>query len=305
MKKIIFLFVVGILLAVVFTLGYNRQGEEPSSNGKKVAATLFPLYDITKNIAGEEVDTVLIVDPGVSPHSFDPSPEDIKRIQGSQAIFVINYGIDEWSSKLAKSAGIDKQIVADNNVNLREYTDAEEHIEEEGEDNHNEEGIDPHYWLSVTNAKGIAAQVRDELILLYPESKEVFEANYVTYEAELTKLDEEIRSELSAIEDRNIATFHNAWGYFAEEYDLTIVTTFEEFPGEEPSPEYVREFTEHIQEHDVKVIYAEPHFSTSSLEPIAADLGIQISQLAPEGMTGIHTYIELMRYNGLQISKSL
>lgn len=311
MKKLSFLLALCIILLFIVTTAYNRPRIGSSLNTRKVAATIFPIFDITRNIAGDTVETVLIVDPGVSPHSFDPSPDDVKKIHGSRAIFMIGYGIDDWSTGLAQSSGIDVQIVLDRNVNLREFTNQEAHkddthdTDDSDDSDDSETGIDPHYWLSVKNAIGIAEQVRDELIILYPENKEMYERNYLTYKAQLTDLDKEIRSELTTLKRRDIATFHNAWGYFAREYELNIVTTFEEFPGEEPSPEYIYEFTNKIRKYDVKVIYAEPHFSTSSLEPIANDLDIQISQLAPEGMTGITTYIELMRYNGLQISKSL
>ncbi len=303
-KTILFVLLLTILIGTGSFLYRQNADKQQESQPRKVAVTIFPLYDIVRNIAGKEVQTVLVLDPGASPHSFDPSPEDIRKIQGADAIFMIDYGIDQWSSTLAQSADIKKQIIVDKNVTLREFSD-DDHQEEAADGNQGEEGFDPHYWLSVNNARGIASQVKNELSMLYPEYEQSFETNFIQYEAELTQLDEEIRSKISLLENKNIATFHNAWGYFDEEYGITIVATFEEFPGEEPSPEYLQEFTEKVKESGVTVIFAEPQFSTSSLEPIAKDLNIRISQLAPEGMTGINSYTELMRYNVNQITQAL
>ncbi len=298
-----FLILLASTLFIIFILLKYQTTKEPEKNTQKVAVTIFPLYDIVRNIAGEEIETVLIVDPGASPHTFDPTPDDLKRIQNAQAVFMIGYGIDNWAGKLATSLDIPKQITTDANVTLREFTEDDEHDDSE-EENHIEGSIDPHYWLSIPNTIGIAAQVRDELSILYPEHKAIFEQNYNIYKNELETLDQEIRSEIDALPNKNIATFHNAWGYFADEYGISIVATFEEFPGEEPSAEYLREFTKKISEHQVTVIFAEPQFSTSSLEPIADDLGIRISQLAPEGKSDITSYTELMRYNVHQITSA-
>ncbi|QQS43661.1 zinc ABC transporter substrate-binding protein [Candidatus Roizmanbacteria bacterium] len=310
MKKILFLLFLGIILALVIVLGYNRQGKETDLDRQKVATTIFPLYDITKNIAGNNVEIVLLLPAGASPHSYEPSPETVKTLQGADTLFMIGHGIDNWSTSVAESAGVKNQVVVDEKIKLLPYTGANHsHDEKTGEEvaeNNYSEQTDPHYWLSIENGKAIAAQIRDELSKLYPEHKESFEQNYNEYEAVLAALDQDNRSKLQAIENKRIATFHNAFGYLAEEYDIEVVTTFEEFPGEEPSPEYVQEFIDHIEEDDIRVVFAEPQFSTTSLEPIAADLEISISQLDPiGGVPDKDSFVSLMRYNVNQITQAL
>jgi len=306
MKKI-FIFVLLTLIIGFSSYQYvTKKTARPSENIAKVSATIFPLYDIVRNIAGDEIETVLILRPGASPHSFDPSPENIKLLQGSDTIFMIGHGIDDWALRLAESAGVRDHTIVDKNIKLMEFSGSD-HTHEgeeiiESEEDHKDEGIDPHYWLSIENAKGIATQVKDELITRYPTLEDSINVNYAKYIAQLNELQEYSKDRMKALDNKNIATFHNAWSYFAQENGLTIITTFEEFPGEEPTPEYLSEFIEHIEADKISVIYAEPQFSTATLEPIAKDLGVKISVLDPiGGVPGRESYINLLRYNGMKI----
>ncbi len=277
---------------------------------KKIAATIFPIYDIAREIAGDTFETVLVLPPGASPHTYDPTPGDISKLQGAQVLFTIGHSLDNWSSILSESGGISNQIPVDRNITLREYEvhkEEEHHEEGETEEEHHEhEGLDPHYWLSVSNAILIADQIRDDLSLLYPESADEFARNHSAYVQQLKTLHEELKQIHNSGTIKNIATFHNGWAYFAQEYELKVVTTFEEYAGQEPTPNYLREFSEHIIEHDIKVIFSEPQFSPEKVKPIAEDLGVTLSEIDPiGGGEGRDSYIKLMRYNGDTVRKAL
>lgn len=265
------------------------------SKKDKVAVTIYPTFDIVRNVAGDEIDVVLILPPGASPHTFDPSPQEIKSLLGSKAVFAIGFGLDGWVSKLSESAGVKNVITLEKNIDLLGF-----------EEDPTDISINPHYWLSVKNAEQIAVQVRDELVIMFPEKEISINENYKKYRSELKILDGEIESRLSELEESDIATFHNAWGYFARDYDVNVVATFEEFPGEEPTAEFLKEFQEKVRSENVNVIFAEPQFSTRPIEPIVNDLGIEISVLDPlGGVEGRETYIQMMRYNLNQIVEAL
>ena len=100
-----------------------------------------------------------------------------------------------------------------------------------------------------------------------------------------------------------IATFHNAWDYLARDYGLDVVATFEEYPGQEPSPVFIRDFQDAIAKNNINVVYAEPQFSNQKLEAIAADNDLTIQILDPLGGTiDKDTYVNLMQYNLDQLS---
>jgi len=309
MKNKLFVFLIGLgILVMGYLVWQNLQPESLNTKPqKKIAATIFPIYDITREIAGDDFETVLVLPPGATPHSYDPTPGDISKLQGAQVLFTIGHGLDNWSSILSESGGISNQIPVDRNISLREYELFGGHEDEiEDEDHAEHEGLDPHYWLSVENAILIADQIRDDLSLIYPEYATSFTSHHDEYVRELTQLQKDLLSGLSSAPKKNIATFHNAWGYFGEAYGITIVTTFEEYVGQEPTPDYLREFTEHIKENGIKVIFSEPQFSPEKLKPIANDLGVTLSELDPiGGVKGRDSFIKLMRYNGDTMQEAL
>ena len=315
MKKWIVGSLIFLSIFTIFTVVLALKFGSPKSifrSGEKVTATIFPLYDIVRNIAGDEIETILLLKPGASPHTFAPAPEEVKKALGSRAIFTIGHGLDDWSLKIAESAGIEKTIVVDKNIKLlnsEEKVKKERHYEVETEDEHHDhhhEGVDPHYWLSVPNALLIAEQVKTELSVLFPEKTNEFEKNFLAYSKILNALEIELDQKLSTLKNYNIATFHSAWNYFARDHGINIVTTFEEFPGEKASASYLAEFQEKVRHNNVKVVFTEPQFSPKPLEPIARDLKIKISVLDPlGGLENRNTYETLMLYNVSQITKAL
>lgn len=285
---------------------YSQPNKSPANTTKyKVAASIFPIYDIVKNVAGSNIDVVLIAPIGASPHTYDPKPDDIKNIDGSSAVFTIGHNLDNYASKIAKSLEIEI-VTLDKYIKLKDSIQSHSHDEDHAETDIEKESVDPHYWLSLSNGILIAKQVNEELSKNFPEFSEEFDKNFKEYEKRLLALERENQIKILPFKNTAIATFHDAWAYFADSYNLKIVTTFEEFPGQEPSPEYLKNFTYEIKEHNVKYIFSEPQFSTKALNPIANDLGLTISQLDPIGGNDeVETFESLIQYNLNQIIKSI
>src|SRR5215467_1443726 len=112
----------GLLLAV----GTLAWGAPPQPAALKVAATIFPLYDLVRQVAGPAVEVILLVPPGTSEHTFTVKPSTIRAITGCRAIFAIGHGLDDWVARLAREAGVPRTIVVDTGIPLRRG-DNEEH----------------------------------------------------------------------------------------------------------------------------------------------------------------------------------
>lgn len=273
---------------VLFALMPQLEKEEESS----VAATIFPIYDIAKNVAGEAVKVTLILPPGSDAHSFEPSPSLLKELNGAVTVYAIGYQLDEWSTVLADSVGAETTLV-DKNISLRPSME-----EEEGP-------YDPHYWLSVPNAKIIATTIANDLIARFPEQTQTFSSNLETYLLELDTLDAETRAALKDIPNKNIVTFHDAWYYFTNEYGLTVAGTFEPTAGREPTPQYLAELVNKISEAGVKTIYYEPQMSISGYETFANDYDIELKVLDDiGGVAPYDSYINLIKTNVSTLQKN-
>ncbi len=254
----------------------------------KVAATIPPLYDLVRTIAGDDVDTVLILPPGASPHTFEPTASTMKQLQGVSVIFEIGHGLDNWFLFLENPVDTVVFVGMDKNIQLRAATDSDEH---------DSGSFDPHYWMDPTNALSMVDTIVEELSLRAPEHAVDFNIRAERFKEELKKKDFEWQQKMAQVRNKNIITFHDSFMYFADHFGLTVVATFEPFPGREPSPQYLIQLKQGIDEHNVRTLYLEPQLSPSSFETFAKDTNLTIATLDPEGSQERVGYIEMMDYN--------
>ena len=273
---------------------------------QKVAATIFPLYDLVRSVAGPEVEVVLLVPPGASPHTFEAKPSTIRALTGSAVVFAIGHDLDDWAARLAQDTGVSRTIVVDAQISLQ----ASEH-ETSGHDSspahaHQHGAVDPHYWLAIPNAMRIVHTIAATLGDLDPAAEQAYVERAAAFGKQLQAVDDEIRQMLQTLPKRDIATFHPAFGYFAEAYDLHVVATFEPSPGVEPGPRQVEAFLRQIEAHELRVLFVEPQLPRQPLEGVARDLGVTLQELDPlGGVQGRDSYIAMMRFNAAQIAAAL
>ena len=269
----------------------------------KVAATIFPLYDLVRQVAGPAVEVVLLVPPGASPHTFAVKPGTVRALTGCVAVFTIGHGLDDWAARLAQEAGVKRTIVTDAGVPLRRgysehHGSGHAHAQTAAHD-----AVDSHYWLSIPNAIRMVQFIAEVLAQLDPTAQADYQQRAAAYQEQLRSADAEIRRLLADLPRRDIATFHMAFAYFAETYGLNVVAVFEPAPGKEPGPRYVETFQRQVRAHKLHTVFIEPQLSEAALRGLSQDLGITLKQLDPEGGTqGVESYIALMQYNAAQIA---
>lgn len=305
-------------VALFFLLSPSDVSKNSDSDKLKVAATIFPLKSIAESIGGDRVEVELILPPGVSPHTFEATPEDITKLGQLDALFMIGHGIDEWSLDLVSAQADVDEVVVDNGIEMLKITPEDDH---EGEDEHSDEedaheeeehghdhdsGVNPHYWLSLQNAKLIAQNIYDKLVALDPDNKSYYQENLNTFKSDISAAETEMKDELASLSIRELVTFHEAWGYFAKEFDLEVVASVEPVPGKNPTAKYLIELEEIIKENNIKVIFTEPQLSTDPIKPFLDDFGVEISVLDPLGGTHENdTYLSVMRNNVAVLKNSL
>lgn len=287
------------MVAAVFLLswgGYLWYGKASIKKGASrpaVAVTIFPLYDMVRNVAGDRIETVLVLPSGASPHTFEITVPVVKKIQGAKLIFAIGYGIDDWIASVQEVIPDARVSIPSEGIALRKSVE-----EEEG-------GVDPHYWLSIPNAEVMVGNIAKELGIADPENSGYYLARAENYVRELKEADAEVRVLLGDLRSRDIVTMHDAWYYFAEEYGLVVRGSFEPSPGKEPTQKDLIRLTDLIREYRIGTVFSEPQLSSESLKPFLRDLGISLAILDPEGSPETASYIELMRYNATTVYDAL
>jgi len=278
-------------------------------NLNKIAVSIAPIASIAESIVGENFDIVQILPPGASPHSFEPSARDKEVVSDASTLFVVGLELDQWAENLISNESTVTINLSDS-VLLNEVEHAHSHGEEEEEhddekEENEEHSFDPHYWLDTQNAELIASRILEEAIKLQPENRSTFEENYKTFQDELDGLRVYASDKLGVYGSKEAITFHDSFGYFAEENGIEILASIEPFPGKEPSAAYLEKITTEIQLHNVKALFKEPQLSDGVIKSVADDFGATIYTLDPVGgVEGRKSYIDMMKYNIDTFSKA-
>lgn len=301
-SRITIVVVSGLLLALS-TLAW---GASPQPAPLKVAATIFPLYDLVRQVAGPSVEVILLVPPGASEHTFTVKPSTIRAITGCTAIFAIGHGLDDWVARLAREAGVPRTIVVDAGIPLRRGDSAPHRHGQAGSRTTSQDAVDPHYWLAMPHAMRMVQTIADALAQIDPSAQADYQQRAVAYREQLHSADGEIRRRLMDLPRRDIATFHRAFDYFAEAYGLRVVAVFEPVPGKAPGPRYVEAFQRQVRAHKLRTVFIEPQLSEAALRGLTQDLGITLRKLdALGGAQGVESYIAMMQFNAAQIAAAL
>ncbi len=278
---------------VLFALSGNKS---PKSDKITYAATIFPVYDLAREIAGDRAEVRLILPQGASPHTFEITPQVASRVASSRVVFKIGI-VDDWIDSVSGN----KLYKVDKDIPFQKFE-----IKAFGEEAGSEgTGYDPHYWTIPSNAQIMARNIYDRMVETDPEGRNTYTANYKKLDGDLASLDNEIKQELQPFAGESLITFHDAWGYFASRYDLKIAAVLLSSPGKEITPGNIKAVGDAANYAHAKAVFYEPEFSRDVVDSFAKDYYLKTGILDAEGGMPGDTYINLMRRNVISIKDAL
>ncbi len=301
------------------------EAEATTTSVEKLCAvaTIAPLADWVKNVGGNEVEVVTLVPPGTSPHTFEPSPSDLRLIARSRLFVAVGLGLDDWSTRLARSnKGIrllqlgnrlKEQGVLPQDLPTPETLNVEDGDHHEGNEvhehghthTHSHGGTDPHFWLDPLLAKQAVTEIENVLTEIAPDRAATWQRGAKVYCEQLAALDREIQQMLAGCKGQRLVSSHNAFAYFAKRYGLVVAGVVEEYPGKQPSERDIKKLVQRLRAKGIKTIFAEPQMDTRLARIIAGEVGGTVGILDPEGTAQRQSYLELMRYNAQQVKAAL
>ncbi len=298
MRRTRFGTVLVVLLVVVLVVSACGRSSSPSTGrvgkGKLlVAASIPPIADFVREVGGDRVDVLLMVPPGASPHTYEPTPSQMRQLAQARLLFINGVGLEFWAEKAADAAGPSLQVVV-----------LSKGMEILGKTAHG--GGNPHIWLSPVRAQEYVKRIRDALIAADPDGADEYRANADAYLKQLQGLDAEIRTAVKTFKSREMVTFHASWAYFIHDYGLHQAAVLETTPGKEPSAAEIARIVEIIRKTHAPAVFAEPQFSPRAAQVIADEAGVPVLTLDPlGGLPPRETYIKLMRWNLAQLKRGL
>lgn len=306
MKKFILLFVslmVVLIISLIFSFEENKADDKEDEK-ITVVATLFPQYDFARQIAGEHINLVLLLPPGMESHSFDLRPSDMIKIKESDMFIYTGKYMESWAETIIASvddsvkvvdASRGIELVKGNDYGIGEHShehedehDEDEHDESEhDEDDHEEEELlhhghhheyDPHIWTSPVNAIIMVENIRDALCEIDEANADEYRRNAESYIEELKKLDSAFKAASEELEDKCIFFGGRfAMTYFAREYGFDCIAAYHDCSAEaEPSIAKVMLLIDEIKLHGAKAIYYEELVDPKVAATIADETGVKL-----------------------------
>jgi zinc transport system substrate-binding protein len=263
----------------------NSCGPSEERGGRKarlqVETTLFPLYDFAKNVCGPKGDVRLILPPGVEPHSFEPKPGDVLKINKADIFVYTGDFMEPWAAAIIKGARRGDLIVVDasRGAALRRES-ADEGPAGRGPDGTGRAGVDPHLWLDLDNAQVMVDNILAGVVRKDPRNRSFYEKNAAAYKAKLRELDEKFRKGLASCETRLfVHGGHYAFNYLAHRYNLSYVSLYGFSPDAEPSPRHLADVVQEIRRRKINYIFYEELLQPRMAETIAHETGVQLLSL--------------------------
>jgi len=268
MRNIIFL--LGIILLM---LSCSNGGNQKDNN--IITVSILPQKYFIDVISGNRFTVNVMVPPGASPASYEPSPKQMKELSRSKLYFRIGHiGFEKaWIKSLAKQ-NPDLKLIDQSKGTELIY--AEEH--RHGDHVH-KAGEDPHIWLSPKEVKVQLKNVYEALSNEYPIHKTEFETNYKSLQSRIDSLHFEIESKLKGCENRNFIIFHPALSYFARDYNL--IQTPIEVEGKEPNPAEVKKIIDLARKENIKVVFIQKEFDIENAQSLANEINAKVIQINP------------------------
>jgi zinc transport system substrate-binding protein len=238
----------------------------------EVFAGIPPVTYLVERIGGDRVKVETLIQPGQDPHTFEPTPKQIRAIGRAKIIFKVGMSFEDRLVEKIRKSQENIQIV-DTTANIKKIlaTPCEEHDSKEKTHKHAEEDYDPHVWLSPANLKIQAANIAEALEKADAEHAEYFKANRKKFEADLDALNEKIAKRMKPFAGRSFFVYHPAFAYFAENFGLKQEAV--QLGGKQPTLKQLEQLLRRAESAKAKVIFIQPQFDPRSAENIAQKIG--------------------------------
>jgi ABC-type Zn uptake system ZnuABC Zn-binding protein ZnuA len=283
-------------------LGHTTSPMEPLN----IVVTIPVLKDLTEQVGGAHVRVTSLLSGYENEHTYSPKPSDLVAVRKARLLFEVGIGLEVWVSSLVKNAGGASLRVVTTSKGialLRDKLDHDggAHAVEEGERGN------PHVWMDPENAMTMMRHITEALIQVDPAHATEYRTNQASYLRKLDQLRGELSDRITRLADRRFIAHHPAWPYLARRFGFQIVGTIQPQSGGEPSALQLQGLIAKIKKDRIKVVVSEIQLSQKIPELLAKEAGARVVVLTtlPGGLPHTETYLDMLRYNVLQLANAL
>ncbi len=267
-----------LLIAVIsiFTYGCSEQNKQ-NSNDNILTATVIPVGEIARQIAGTGYKVNVMVPDGMPPSAYEPSPLQLKDLENTALYFSLQALEFEQTVLPNISKNYQDMQIIDISKGIIPAEESCGHNHDHHEGHHH--GHDPHMWMSPRQVKKIAENIHISLTKRFPEDKSQFDENLGKLMTTVKRTDSLAESELAKLNDRSFMIYHPALTYFARDYHLEQIPV--ELEGKEPSPEYLKHIIDKAIAENIHVIFIQRQFDRKYADLIAQEADMKVVIIDP------------------------
>ncbi len=264
---LIFIFIFAIVAGFFL---FEKNTQEPG-NKLTVVTTLFPLYDMAKNVGEGKAEVALLLPPGVEAHTFEPKPSDIVKINNADIFVYTGSEMEPWVGDILKSLDNQNLIVVDAGANTNKIQ-ATFHDEDEPVG-----AIDPHIWLDFDNAKIMVDNITNAFVKKDFQDSDFYLKNSVDYKVKIDDLDKKFGSALSSCKTKTLVYGgHYAFGYLAKRYGLNYLSAQGVSPNSEPTAKDLINLVDQIKKNNIMYVFYEELSSPKIAQTISSETNAQM-----------------------------
>ena len=273
-----------------------------------IVTSFYPMYVLTLNVT-DGVDGVTVQNMAEQNvgclHDYQLQTRDMVTLEGADALVINGGGMEQFMDKVI-SLRADLPVI-DASEGIEMFPSDEEHDHDaHGHDDH-DELYNAHVWLDPNRAMIQVQNIAAGLAEADPEHAEAYQKNAESYIARLTALNAELAEQLAPFAGAEIITFHEAFAYFADAYNLHVAGVIANEPGEEPSTRDIADTCDLVTELGIRTLFVEPQYPQKAAETIARETGASIYTLDPcvSGDGTKESYETIMRENAKVLTEAL
>ncbi len=293
------------LLSLHGVLPSRAEARDPIS----IVVTIPVLKDLAQQVGGSHVRVASLLSGYENEHTYSPKPSDLVAIRKAQLLIQVGIGLEVWVGGLVKNAGTPslRIVTTSQGVGLiRDHMDLhQDRSAKKGSEITS--GGNPHIWMDPENVAIMLRHITEALIKTDPAHAEDFRNNQAAYLQQLDKLCKELLDRVKQLPDRRFIAHHPAWPYMARRFGFDIAGTIQRQSGTEPSALQLQSLIGKIEKGQIKVIVSEIQLNQKLPDLLAKETNARVVVLTtlPGGLPGTETYLDMLRYNVLQLANAL
>jgi zinc transport system substrate-binding protein len=268
------------IIIIIYFLSSCKPSTEKFAD-KTVSVTILPQKYFVEQIAGDKVKVNVMIPPGASHSSYEPTARQMNLLNHSQAYLKIGH-LDFELSWLPRFMGVNSSMKifdCSEGIDLIKGGN-DQHLEAKVQEaNENETGIDPHTWMSPKNVKIIAKNILKSLNSLYPTDSSVFLANYNLFLLRIDSIENLFNQNADKLKGRCFIIYHPALAYLARDFGMVQIVL--EFDGKEPPPAHIKEIIDLGKEKNIHTIFVQKQLSIDNSRSLAKEINAEIITLDP------------------------